>query len=96
MKRRGEKLAILNFGTLMPEAAKVAEPLICDETRRNAMAGGAGSGVNEVLMAHRKPVPVLNIGLPDFFIPQGTQEEMRAELGLDAAGMEAKIKARLA
>lgn len=40
--------------------------------------GGAGSGVNEVLMAHRKPVPVLNIGLPDFFIPQGTQEEMRA------------------
>ena len=26
-KRRGEKLAILNFGTLMPEAAKVAESL---------------------------------------------------------------------
>ena len=52
--------------------------------------------MNEVLIAHRKPVPVLNIGLPDFFIPQGTQEEMRAELGLDAAGMEAKIKAWLA
>ncbi|MCO1612891.1 hypothetical protein MWK26_42725, partial [Escherichia coli] len=34
--------------------------------------------------------------LPDFFIPQGTQEEMRAELGLGAAGMEAKIKAWLA
>ncbi|MDI4740348.1 hypothetical protein MJN54_34850, partial [Salmonella enterica subsp. enterica serovar Kentucky] len=42
----------------------------------------------EVLMAHPKPVPVLNIGLPDFFIPQGTQEEARAELGLDAAGIE--------
>ena len=27
MKRRGEKVAILNFGTLMPEAAKVAEAL---------------------------------------------------------------------
>ncbi|WP_252990252.1 hypothetical protein, partial [Salmonella enterica] len=38
----------------------------------------------------------LNIGLPDFFIPQGTQEEARAELGLDAAGIEAKIKAWLA
>lgn len=119
MKRRGEKLAILNFGTLMPEAAKVAESLNAtlvdmrfvkplDEAlilemaashealvtvEENAIMGGAGSGVNEVLMAHRKPVPVLNIGLPDFFIPQGTQEEMRAELGLDAAGMEAKIKA---
>lgn len=119
VKRRGEKLAILNFGTLMPEAAKVAESLNAtlvdmrfvkplDEAlilemaashealvtvEENAIMGGAGSGVNEVLMAHRKPVPVLNIGLPDFFIPQGTQEEMRAELGLDATGMEAKIKA---
>ncbi len=122
VKRRGEKLAILNFGTLMPEAAKVAESLNAtlvdmrfvkplDEAlilemaashealvtvEENAIMGGAGSGVNEVLMAHRKPVPVLNIGLPDFFIPQGTQEEMRAELGLDATGMEAKIKAWLA
>jgi 1-deoxy-D-xylulose-5-phosphate synthase len=41
----------------------------------NAIMGGAGSGVNELLMAHRRAVPVLNIGLPDFFIPQGTQEE---------------------
>ncbi len=121
VKRHGEKLAILNFGTLMPEAAKVAEALNAtlvdmrfvkplDDTlilemaaqhealvtlEENAIMGGAGSGVNEVLMAHRKPVPVLNIGLPDFFIPQGTQEEARAELGLDAAGIEAKIKAWL-
>ncbi|XPE52230.1 hypothetical protein ACNKHX_02155 [Shigella flexneri] len=50
--------------------------------------------MNEVLMAHRKPVPVLNIGLPDFFTPQGTQEEMRAELGLDAAGMKPKSRPR--
>ena len=57
----------------------------------NAIMGGAGSGVNEVLMAHRRAVPVLNIGLPDVFIPQGTQEEIRADLGLDAAGIEAKI-----
>lgn len=42
----------------------------------NAIMGGAGSGVNEVLMAHRRAVPVLNIGLPDYFIPQGTQEEI--------------------
>ncbi|MGS9140189.1 hypothetical protein ACQWE9_25555, partial [Salmonella enterica subsp. enterica serovar Infantis] len=48
------------------------------------------------LMAPGKPGPVLNIGLPDFFIPQGTLEEARAELGLDAAGIEAKIKACLA
>ncbi len=62
----------------------------------NAIMGGAGSGVNEVLMAHRRAVPVLNIGLPDYFIPQGTQEEIRADLGLDAAGIEAKIRDWLA
>jgi 1-deoxy-D-xylulose-5-phosphate synthase len=62
----------------------------------NAIMGGAGSGVNELLMAHRRAVPVLNIGLPDFFIPQGTQEEVHVDLGLDAAGIEAKINAWLA
>jgi len=121
VKRQGEKIAILNFGTLMPDAAAVAESLNAtlvdmrfvkplDEAlilelaashdslvtiEENAIMGGAGSGVNEVLMAHRKVVPVLNIGLPDFFIPQGTQDEARGEIGLNAAGMEAKIRAWL-
>jgi 1-deoxy-D-xylulose-5-phosphate synthase len=40
-------------------------------------------------------VPVLNLGLPDHFIPQGTQDEARAAIGLDAAGIEAKIRAWL-
>lgn len=122
VKRRGEKLAILNFGTLMPEAAKVAESLNAtlvdmrfvkplDEAlilemasrhealitlEENAVMGGAGSGVNEVLMAKRKAVPVLNLGLPDHFIPQGTQDEARADIGLDAAGIESRINAWLA
>ncbi|UNB76714.1 hypothetical protein MJK71_06625 [Escherichia coli] len=84
----------LDEALILEMAAEHMEALVTVE--ENAIMGGAGSGVNEVLMAHRKPMPVLNIGLPDFFIPQGTQEEMRAELGLDAAGMEAKIRDWLA
>ena len=117
-KRAGEKVALLNFGTLLPEAEAVAQSLNAtlvdmrfvkplDEAlilelsasheslvtiEENAVMGGAGSGVNEVLMANRKVVPVLNIGLPDYFIPQGTQEEARASIGLDAQGMETKIR----
>lgn len=53
--------------------------------------GGAGSGVNEVLMAHRRAVPVLNIGLPDYFILRALRKRS-ADLGLDAAGIEAKIR----
>ncbi len=58
--------------------------------------GGAGSGVNELLMSKRVTVPVLNIGLPDLFVPQGTQEEVRSDLGLDATGIERQINQWLA
>ena len=50
----------------------------------NAIMGGAGSGVNEVLMAHRKPVPVLNIGLPDFFY---STKELRKKCAPNSASM---------
>lgn len=118
IKRQGESLAILNFGTLLPEAEKVAEsmnatlvdmrfvkPLDTElilqmaeqhadlvTLEEGAISGGAGSGVNEVLMASRRMTPVLNLGLPDKFIPQGTQEEIRHDLGLDAEGIESAIK----
>ncbi|MBS0968253.1 1-deoxy-D-xylulose-5-phosphate synthase [Chimaeribacter arupi] len=117
VRREGEKVAILNFGTLLPEAQKAAEALNAtlvdmrfvkplDEAlvlemaashevlvtlEENAIMGGAGSGVIELLMAKRCLVPVLTLGLPDEFIPQGTQEEVRADYGLDAAGIERSI-----
>lgn len=121
VRRSGEKIAILNFGTLLPEARQAADRLnatlvdmrfvkpLDDELvlemaashealvtlEENAVMGGAGSGVNELLMAQRCLVPVLNLGLPDYFIPQGSQEEMRNELQLDAAGIEQRIGAWL-
>ncbi len=62
----------------------------------NAIAGGAGAGVVEFMMQQKLIKPVLNIGLPDRFIAQGTQEELHIELGLDAAGIEAKIQEYIA
>ncbi len=61
----------------------------------NVIAGGAGSGVNELLMQEKIIKPVLNLGLPDRFIAQGTQQELHAELGLDAAGITKAISAYL-
>jgi len=62
----------------------------------NALAGGAGAGVIEFMMKEKLIKPVLNLGLPDEFIVQGSQEEMHAELGLDAAGIERAIRDYLA
>ncbi|MDX7920724.1 1-deoxy-D-xylulose-5-phosphate synthase [Aeromonas media] len=61
----------------------------------NAIMGGAGSAVNELLMHAKQCKPVLNLGLPDRFVEQGTQEEIYAQLGLDAAGIQASIEAWL-
>ncbi|WDA25398.1 1-deoxy-D-xylulose-5-phosphate synthase [Aeromonas hydrophila] len=58
----------------------------------NAIMGGAGSAVNELLMRSKQCKPVLNLGLPDRFLEQGTQEEIYALLGLDGAGIQRSIE----
>jgi 1-deoxy-D-xylulose-5-phosphate synthase len=61
----------------------------------NARLGGAGSAVNEVLLAQHQTVPVLNLGLPDHFVEHGTREELLAQVGLDAPGILRAIQKRL-
>jgi len=61
----------------------------------NVRLGGAGSGVNEVLLAQHHAVPVLNLGLPDHFVEHGTREELLAQIGLDATGVLRAIQKRL-
>ncbi|MEB8284718.1 1-deoxy-D-xylulose-5-phosphate synthase [Aeromonas veronii] len=58
----------------------------------NAIMGGAGSAVNELLMRSKQCKPVLNLGLPDRFVEQGTQQEIYALLGLDDAGIQRSIE----
>jgi len=55
------------------------------------ISGGAGSAVNEFIMINKILLPVLNIGLPDIFIPQGTQEEIRHHYQLDSEGIHRQI-----
>ena len=52
-----------------------------------AIAGGAGSAVAESLFKNKVTPDLLQLGLPDEFIMQGTQQEMYAELGIDTAGI---------
>lgn len=115
--RKGQKIAILNFGTLLPSALELSEKLnatvvdmrfvkpidieminVLTQTHdylvtleENAIQGGAGSAVAEVLNSSGKSTALLQLGLPDYFIPQATQQEALADLGLDTKGIEEKI-----
>jgi 1-deoxy-D-xylulose-5-phosphate synthase len=70
---------------LIMELAKSHDVLVTIE--ENVLAGGAGSAVNEFLQAQQILMPVLNLGLPDLFVEQGTREELLAQCGLDKKGI---------
>ena len=115
--REGQKIAILNFGTLLPSALEASEKLnatvvdmrfvkpidieminVLAQTHdylvtleENAIQGGAGSAVAEVLNSSGKSTALLQLGLPDYFIPQATQQEALKDLGLDSKGIEENI-----
>ena len=61
----------------------------------NAVAGGAGAGVLEFLAQQGIVMPVLQIGLPDQFLPHAKPTEMLADCGLNAKGIEKSIADRL-
>jgi len=60
----------------------------------NVVAGGAGSGVAELLAAEGVTLPILHLGLPDAFQHHASREQLLAEAGLDAAGIRGSILAR--
>jgi len=60
----------------------------------NVVAGGAGSGVSELLNAEAIVMPVLHLGLPDSFQHHASREDLLAEAGIDAAGIRDAILRR--
>jgi 1-deoxy-D-xylulose-5-phosphate synthase len=60
----------------------------------NAVAGGAGSAVAELLAAKNVQTPLLQVGLPDAFLEHASREHLLAEAGIDAAGIRAAVLAR--
>ena len=60
----------------------------------NVVAGGAGSGVSELLAENDVAVPMLHLGLPDRFVDHGDPAFLLSQVGLDAKGIAASINAR--
>ncbi len=79
-------------GALLAELAATHEVFVTVE--ENVVGGGAGSAVAETLAAAGIVRPLLQLGLPDRFVDHGEQAQLLRLEGLDAAGIEASIRAR--
>jgi 1-deoxy-D-xylulose-5-phosphate synthase len=118
VRRQGQGVAILAFGTLLYPALQAADALNAtvanmrwakplDESlvlalarthsvlvtvEEGAIAGGAGSAVQELLQSHGLHPKMLLLGLPDRFIEHGDPVHLLQSLGLDAHGIETQVK----
>ena len=119
-RRRGESVALLAFGALVPTAEAVADALSlsCVNMRfvkpldremildlasshaglvtleDNALMGGAGSAIAELLAEEGITIPILHLGLPDAYLDHASREDLLAQSGLDVAGVRAAIVKR--
>lgn len=72
-----------------------AEAPLVVTAEENALQGGFGAAVLELLSDAGVNAQVLRIGIPDQFVEQGTQAELRALIKIDADGMVEKILSTL-
>jgi 1-deoxy-D-xylulose-5-phosphate synthase len=117
IKRQGQRVAFLAFGTVLAECLKAAEALnatVADmrfvkpldrelilslanthellvTVEENAIMGGAGAAVSEVISNSGGAARLLPCGLPDRFLDQNTQENQRLESHLDADSLIRRV-----
>ncbi len=101
----GRSVAVINARWLKPLdadlivewAEKTGRVLTAEE---GTLEGGFGSAVLELLddrgLLDSGKIKIRRLGIPDRFITHGTQEELRAELGLDAPGIARAVESLLA
>jgi 1-deoxy-D-xylulose-5-phosphate synthase len=78
---------------LVRELAQSHDVLVTLE--EGCVSGGAGAAVAEALAAAGLSTPMMMLGLPDEFVEHGDPAKLLAMCGLDAAGIEAQIRARV-
>lgn len=61
----------------------------------NSTAGGAGSGVSELLAEEAVVIPVLHLGLPDKFIDHASHQQQLETVELNAEQLLTRIRQRL-
>lgn len=92
LEEQGVSLAVMDARFVKPldatQILSLAENVSFVITaEENALQGGFGSSVLELFSDHGLTLPVQRVGIPDYFVEQGTQPELRDQLGLCAQGI---------
>jgi 1-deoxy-D-xylulose-5-phosphate synthase len=100
--KAGEKInaTVINMRFIKPLDIKLIKDLSVSHKllvtlEENAISGGAGSAVLEVISEFDLKCQSLRLGLPDKFVVQGSQEQLRKKYGLDAVSIVKSIEKKL-
>ena len=100
--KAGEKInaTVINMRFIKPLDIKLIRDLgsshkLLVTLEENAISGGAGSAVLEIISEYGLKCQSLRIGIPDEFVEQGSQEQLRKKYGLDAASIIKSIEKKL-
>ena len=96
--RKGFSVGVVNARFVKPLDADLITS-VANKTGRlvtveeNALQGGFGSAVLELLYdSGLQDVKVKRLGIPDRYIEQGSQAQLRKDVGIDAEGIAAAIE----
>ncbi len=100
LAKSGIKAAVVNARFVKPLDESLITRLAASTGRivtieEGALQGGFGSAVLELLEEGSVECSVKRLGVPDEYVEHGAQDELRAQLGLDAAGIEDSVRAFL-
>lgn len=99
LESRGISARVVDMRWVKPiddEAIKAAcQTKLVVTLEEGVVMGGAGSAVLESMAARSLTAPVLQLGIPDSFVTQGSIGELFALLGLDPKGIANAIVQRL-
>ncbi|MCI6530886.1 MAG: 1-deoxy-D-xylulose-5-phosphate synthase [Mesosutterella sp.] len=94
----GAGLVDMRFAKPLDEEAVLKAARSCDclvTAEEGALEGGAGDGALELLASHGLSPRVLQLGIPDRWVPHGATEDLMRLCGLDTDSVVRRVRERL-
>ncbi len=92
LENKGIRCSVVNGRFIKPMDEKMLLSLANEVPRiltveENVLIGGFGSGVMEFFSEKGITIPVKRLGIPDTFLPHGSQSNLRKSIGIDGEGI---------